>query len=304
IDGLLDVSKIEAGKVELKKEDIDLENLIRMIALAFESKAKEKGLELKLRLPRQPLLVYADEDKLNQILTNLVDNAVKFTARGWVEISAGEKDQHIECRVRDSGMGIAAADLPKIFDRFTQFGRKDGPGEKGTGLGLSIVKGLVEILRGEIHVESEVGRGTTVSFTLPKLNSSERLQEHISSMIEEAAARRGAFSVLIFTVRNLEDLLASDRERTESALEEMKQLLKKSLRRRADAVIYGQGQYFLILPETKSKDAPFVLARMRDNLDQYIAGHDLLRGKFRLETKILSYPEDAVELGKWLTAER
>jgi signal transduction histidine kinase len=304
INELLDVSKMEAGKVVLRKVDVDLHGLIRMIALAFEGKVKEKGLELRLNLPEPAIQVYADEDKLNQIFTNLVDNALKFTTQGWIEIAAEEKGEAIECRVRDSGVGIVKENLPRIFDKFTQFGRKDGPGDKGTGLGLSIVKGLVELHKGEIRVESAVGRGTTITFTLPRLGFDERLQDFLSSMIQEAAERKGYFSVLIFTVRDLEDFRRQSVEKSDAAWQEIQQLLKKSLRRSGDTVMYNQGNFYLVLPDTKKKDAPFVMERMKENLKRYIAANDLLRKRLQLETKILSYPEEAVELGKWLTTER
>jgi PAS domain S-box-containing protein len=301
INGLLDVSKMEAGKVDLKKEEIDLLALIRMIAQSFEPKARDKGLELRLKLPERGIRVYADEDKLNQIFTNLVDNAVKFTPQGYIEIALEEKEQEIICRVRDSGIGIGPLDLPKIFDKFTQFGRKDGPGEKGTGLGLSIVKDLVELHRGRIWAESEPGCGTTVTFRLPKLSFEERLNEYVSMMIREAAGRKGYFSVLIFSLANLEELNQESREKTELAVAEIEDLLRKSLRRSGDLVLYDKGSFYLILPDTKKKDAPFVLERMRENLRQYIAANEFLKERARLETRILSYPEEAVELGKWLS---
>ncbi len=301
INGLLDVSKMEAGKADLKKEEIDLPLLIRMIAQAFEPKAKDKGLELRLDLPEMQIRVYADEDKLNQIFTNLVDNAVKFTSKGCIEIGAEEKEKEIICRVRDSGIGIGPLDLPKIFDKFTQFVRKDGPGEKGTGLGLSIVKGLVELHRGRIWAESEPGRGTTVTFSLPKLSFEERLNEYVSTMIREAAGRKGYFSVLIFSLANLEEFSQESREKTELAVAEIEDLIRKSLRRSGDSVLYDKGSFYLILPDTKKKDAPFVLERMRENLRQHIAGNEFLKERTRLETRILSYPEEAVELGKWLS---
>ncbi len=301
INELLDVSKIEAGKVEFKKEELDLGNLLKMTALAFEAKAKDKGLELRIDLPDKPVVVYGDEDKLNQIFTNLVDNALKFTPQGFIEIAAEENETGISCRVRDSGIGIAKDDLPKIFDKFTQFGRKDGPGEKGTGLGLSIVKGLVELHHGEIHIESEVGRGTTVILSFPTWTFEERLNEYLSSMIQEAAEKKSYFSLIIFSVRNLEEISQALPEKMDISLKEMEDVLKKSLRRRADTVMYNKGNYFLILPETKKKDAPFVLDRMREHLDQYISKTDFLRGRIEFETQILSYPEEAVELGKWLS---
>jgi signal transduction histidine kinase len=304
INGLLDISKIESGKIALKKEEADLTAVLKATAQTFEAKVKEKGLELRLRLPEQPIFVYADDDKLNQIFTNLVDNAVKFTRRGFVEISAVETETEVECRVADSGVGIAAEHLPKIFEKFTQFGRTDGPGEKGTGLGLSIVRALVELHRGQIRVDSEVGRGTAVVLTLPRLSFEERLTEFLSAMIQEASEKKAVFSVLVFQVANLAALHQESRDRTEAAMMEMARLLKKSLRRSADTVMYNHGRFYLILPETKKTDAPFVMQRMQENLRSYIEAERFLVGRLQLEPLILSYPEDAVELGKWLMTER
>jgi signal transduction histidine kinase len=304
INGLLDVSRIEAGKVELRKEEIDLQALVRDVALAFEGKAREKGLELRLILPAKTITVYADEDKLNQILTNLIDNAVKFTPQGSIEVSVTESPLEIECRVKDTGIGIPPESIPMIFDKFTQFGRKDGPGEKGTGLGLSIVKGLVEVHGGKIHVESELGRGTNLIFTLPKLSFEEKLQGYLSTMIQEAAERRGFFSVLVFTIREYDNLLRQSPEKTAAAMLELNEALKKSLRRRADTVMHDRGRFYLILPETKQKDAPFVLARMKESLKQAIAANEFVREVREFDTKVLSFPEDAVELGRWLGSAR
>jgi GGDEF domain-containing protein/anti-sigma regulatory factor (Ser/Thr protein kinase) len=253
-----------------------------------------------LSLPDKTILVYADGDKVAQIFSNLIDNAVKFTPGGSIEVRAEENEGRIDCRVSDTGIGIAPEDIPKIFDRFTQFGRKDGPGEKGTGLGLSIVKGLVEVHGGEIHVGSEVGKGTEVTFTLPCLSFKEKLQEYLSSMIQEAADRKGVFSLIVFSVREFSSLSGRSVEKTEAAMKELEQVLKRSLRRRADAVMYDQGRFYLILPETKQKDAPFVLERMKDNLKGAVNEDEFLRDRFSLDIQILSYPEDAVELGKWL----
>ena len=304
INGLLDVSRIEAGKVELRREDFELQSLIREIAAGFEGKAREKGLELRLNLPPDPVRVYADEDKLSQIFTNLIDNAVKFTVQGSIEVSAAEKSQEIECRVSDTGIGIPPESLPMIFDKFTQFGRKDGPGEKGTGLGLSIVKGLVEVHGGKIHVESKLGQGTTLTFTLPKLSFQERLNKYISTMIQEATERKSVFSILVVTVREHDELRRRSEEKTEEAMQNLAQALKKSLRRRADTAMHCQGRFYLILPDTKKSDAAFVQERMKESLKQAIASQEFIRDGLTLETETLSYPEDAVELGKWLSGAR
>ncbi len=169
INSLLDISKIESGGVELEKKAVNLGVLIKNVAFSFEAKAREKGLEFKVSLPKgEGLNLYIDEDRIIQVFTNLINNAVKFTEKGAVSVSLVEKENEIECIISDTGIGIAAEDLPKVFNKFMQFGRTAGAGAKGTGLGLSIAKGLVELHGGEIRIESEFGRGTRVYFTLPK----------------------------------------------------------------------------------------------------------------------------------------
>ncbi len=168
IDELLDVSKIEAGKVELKRGLVDLCGLIRKTASSFELNLKEKNLDLKINVPEKQIKAFVDPDKLIQVFINLIGNALKFTDRGSIEISLQEKEKEIECVVADTGLGISEEDLPKVFGRFEQFGRLPGPGEKGTGLGLAINKGIIELHGGKIRVESKLGQGSKFSFILPK----------------------------------------------------------------------------------------------------------------------------------------
>ncbi|MFH1654306.1 MAG: HAMP domain-containing sensor histidine kinase [Pseudomonadota bacterium] len=168
INNLLDLSKIEAGKLELHKERVDLNFIIKQIAISFEPKIEEAHLKLKTHMPNTPTDVFADPDKMTQVITNLISNAVKFTHEGFVEISLREKGNQIECTVRDTGVGIAKEDMPKLFSKFEQFGKPKVTKEKGTGLGLSIAKGIVEEHKGKMFVKSELGKGTEFTFTLPK----------------------------------------------------------------------------------------------------------------------------------------
>ncbi len=170
ISNLLDISKIESGKAELKKNNIDLRGLIKNVFSAFENKAKEKGLELRFSLPQEQgeAVLCIDEDKIIQVFTNLLSNSIKFTEQGHIDVSFIDRENEIEFVISDTGVGISAEDLPKVFDKFMQFGRTAGSGEKGTGLGLSIAKGLVELHGGRIWVESELGKGAKFIFTLPK----------------------------------------------------------------------------------------------------------------------------------------
>ena len=170
VTDLLDISKIESGKVKLRLSAIDIEKVIEKIKTNFYSKATEKGIQFKTELSKKPLTLFADADKIIQIFNNLVGNAIRHTfSGGSITIRVEEKTNMIECCVEDTGIGISRKDMPKLFSKFEQFGRAMDSEHKGTGLGLAIAKGLVEKHGGEIWVESEPGKGTTFYFTLKKI---------------------------------------------------------------------------------------------------------------------------------------
>lgn len=170
IRDLLDLSKIEANKIDLYRTSIDLCEIIQKIKLNFESKIKEKKITLTINQPDNPIKLFADRDKIKQIFNNLISNAIRFTNRdGKIQITVQECEDIIECEVSDTGIGIAQKDIPKLFSKFEQIGRVKTSGYKGTGLGLAITKGLIEKHGGKITVESEVGKGTTFKFSLAKV---------------------------------------------------------------------------------------------------------------------------------------
>ncbi|MFC1480145.1 ATP-binding protein [Candidatus Omnitrophota bacterium] len=168
INDFLDMSKIDTNMIELKAEKIDIVPLVKEIAVFYAPQARSKGLELKENYPDESIEVCVDRDRITQVFTNLLSNALKFTEKGYVEISAVDKGAEIECSISDTGRGIRKEDLSRIFDKFRQLDRSAGPTPKGTGLGLSIAKGIIELHNGKIWAQSEPGRGTRVSFTLPK----------------------------------------------------------------------------------------------------------------------------------------
>jgi len=187
INDLLDISKIEAKRVELRKETIDMVGLLKQVQSTFTSRFIEKKLEGKVSFSNEQIEVYADRDKIIQVLTNLIGNALKFTYTGSIEISVVDKGDMVECSVNDTGKGIAPQDLEKVFDKFKQVGRVYGPGEKGTGLGLSIAKGIVDLHKGKIWVESEDGKGAKFIFSLPKQTATEFIViESIDGLLKSA----------------------------------------------------------------------------------------------------------------------
>lgn len=170
IDGLLDISKLEAGEMELKRSSVDIAKFINKIIEDFQSKAKEKKIVLETSLSKKVSRIYADSDKLIQILTNLVSNSLKFTpANGKITVRADDDaDGSVMISVSDTGVGMSGGDVSKLFNKFQQFDRVHGPGEKGTGLGLSISKKIVELHGGRIWAESKIKKGSTFCFTIPK----------------------------------------------------------------------------------------------------------------------------------------
>lgn len=168
VDELLNVSKIESGKVKLERESVNVVDLTKRTAGYFKAKIKDKGLEIKIDCPKKELNIYIDPDKIIQVFTNLIANSIRFTEKGNIKIVVKDHEKFIECAVADTGKGVSKHDLKKIFDKFEQFGRISGSGDKGTGLGLAIAKNIIEMHKGKIKAESELGEGTKITFTLPK----------------------------------------------------------------------------------------------------------------------------------------
>jgi two-component system phosphate regulon sensor histidine kinase PhoR len=169
INDLTDLSNIELGKVSLELGPTPLDAVIESVLAVIEPHARRGGVTLAGKTPPGLLPVKADHDRLAQILINLVDNAVKYTpSGGTVTVRAAETARGtVEVSVEDTGIGIPASDLPRITERFYRVDKARSRELGGTGLGLAIVKHLVLAHGGELHIESAVGRGTTVRFTLP-----------------------------------------------------------------------------------------------------------------------------------------
>jgi len=168
IDNMLDMAKLETGNVELNTEEVDLAALVGMTIAACKAMADKKGIGLRDRLPSGKTTLSVDKDKILQVLTNLIGNALKFTDAGYVEVGIVDKGGHVECYVADTGVGISKEDLGKVFGRFQQFKGTASASQKGTGLGLSITKDIVTLHGGKIWVESEPGSGTKFTFTIPR----------------------------------------------------------------------------------------------------------------------------------------
>lgn len=168
VNDILDISRIETGRIRLQIEALNLVELINNVVDGFRGQMAEKSLELTLDLPPSLPPVRGDEGRVTQVLVNLVGNASKYTPEGGqVAVSAGLVGDFVQVDITDTGIGIDHKDLPHIFDRFYRTEQAEVQAVDGSGLGLSIVKMFVELLGGKIWVESGLNKGSTFSFTLP-----------------------------------------------------------------------------------------------------------------------------------------
>jgi signal transduction histidine kinase len=168
VNEILDLSKVEAGRMELEPSTFALADTIGGTLAFVRERAGRHGIELAAEVPDDLGSLTADERKVRQVLLNLLSNAVKFTPDGgWIGVTARRTDGEVQVSVRDTGIGIAPEDHAKVFQEFQQIGKPTERSREGTGLGLTLAKRFVELHGGRIWFESEVGKGTTFTFALP-----------------------------------------------------------------------------------------------------------------------------------------
>jgi len=166
INDIIDVSKIEAGKVELVIEELDLSELIQEVSNSFKIAVDKKGLKLSLETPER-LIIKSDKRRAKQVIINLMSNAVKYMDKGEIEIKAAKKDECVEVSVADTGIGIKKENIKMLFKQFSRIHVAGMTRVEGTGLGLYISKKIADLLGGEIEAKSEFGKGSKFTFTLP-----------------------------------------------------------------------------------------------------------------------------------------
>jgi signal transduction histidine kinase/DNA-binding response OmpR family regulator/ligand-binding sensor domain-containing protein len=198
INQLLDLSKLETGKVKLMVSEGNLEAFIKNILLSFDSLAESKQITFKYDLPKASVDCYFDRDKVQKILTNLLSNAFKFTSEGgrvmvtlqYEKSNESHGSQIAEMVVSDTGIGIPLEKLERIFGRFYQVNDSDTRTEEGTGIGLALTRELVELYRGEISVESKPGKGSTFRVKLP-VSVEQFKEDEIGSGVSEEEVKKG-----------------------------------------------------------------------------------------------------------------
>jgi two-component system, OmpR family, sensor histidine kinase ResE len=170
VNELLDLARMEAGHIQLTSDHVEIDSYVQRIIRKFQGLAKEKGIQLLYEHDLKYSTYFFDPDRIEQVLTNLIDNAIRHTPEsGIVKLIAKTDDQNFHVEVSDSGSGISEEDLPFVFERFYKADKARTRGRSGTGLGLAIARNIIQAHKGDITVQSKLDHGTTFSFQIPRM---------------------------------------------------------------------------------------------------------------------------------------
>jgi len=294
LNNLLDLSRIEYGKIDIKSEELELRGIIEFILSSLKPQADEKSIQLNVEISKELPPIYGDRGKIEQILTNLVGNAIKFTPEGG-EVSVLSKPFHadgnmVAISVRDSGIGIPEDQQEKVFEKFYQVNGSLHRLTSGTGLGLAITKGLVEANDGTIWVESQVGKGSTFTFTLP-VSKGEKRDLHFRHILDKAFERAQAnfASLTLFLI----EVLDEGSESKDALIDQLEKRLMECIYRKADMVVRREKDKILaVLCDTDVMGAQVIRERIEQEVRERFVKD--LEAPPVIKVGAATYPEDAL----------
>lgn len=198
INDLLDIAKLEAGSMPVNRRVMNIMSVVADAVKEFAEEARAKDIELVCEINGHISPVYADSQRIQQVLWNLVSNAIRFTGNGGkVTLRSYDSGDNVVTIVEDTGVGISENLQKQVFNKFYQIRRQAGPGSKGSGLGLAICSGIVAVHGGCIWVESDEGKGSEFSFSLPKTDPFVVLYKHLGALSEQARRNGSEFGLMI-----------------------------------------------------------------------------------------------------------
>ncbi len=203
IHDILDLSQLEVGKLELQRKAVDLSQIIKETVDSMQTMALKRKIRIETSFGKNLPRVYADEYRVSQVLFNLIGNAIKFTAEdGMIAVGAFQvpNEDSVHVSVVDTGKGMAKEEIGDIFNKFHQIGREVGPGYHGTGLGLPICQEIVQHHGGKVWAESELGRGSKFTFTLPIFSTEKYIEDVFQTMVENAEIQDKDVSFILYKI--------------------------------------------------------------------------------------------------------
>lgn len=308
INDLLDISRIEAGRIELKKAPVDFPGMVQDICSRWTLESNKKYQSLQVSVPESPINIYADPDKITQVLNNLVSNAIKFTPeKGKIEVELKDKKGRIEISVSDTGIGIARKNLPKTFGKFQQFARDTGSDRKGTGLGLAIAKEFIEMHRGIIKVESKLNKGSKFTFSFPKMDAEQVLKEYIGNEIRGTVKKKASLSLVVIHILEFDRLLGElGYDKVHNLLKNIEKMISGSLQCKTNIIVVKEtGELMVFLSDTKKEDARIMKIRVEKIVNAYLyKSREKQLKKIRITYNHATYPEEAANVEELLNKAR
>lgn len=289
IEELLAVSRLEAGKVELRRDLLDIKMVVHEVVESFRVEAQKKKIELEAEFDEDLPKVYMDSPKIIQVLTNLLGNAFKFTSKGKIVVGARKtKENMLEVYVTDTGIGIPESLHEKIFKRFERADSSPFAGASSTGLGLSIAKDYIELHKGKISVESEEGKGSRFFFTLPIYTEEAFFKELLDDQLKVAKKQHTLISLL-----NVKVCISAEGKELSHILDELKKLIQSvGLRTKAIVNLNSKSQV-VIVAETDQTGVRAMEGRIRTAIEQHEGlAKDLEANKILFSSA--TYPKDGL----------
>lgn len=288
INELLDVSKFESGKVVMRRQMTDLITLAETVVGSFRPTIERaKEIDFETEYSKSGIMLYVDPDKIAQVFTNLLANAFRFTEKGSVKLSIKNKGDKVECRVSDTGKGLKKSELPRVFDKFQQFGRVAGMGDKGTGLGLSITKSILDLHKGSIAVDSQYGHGTEVTFTLPVYDPMGLAHEFTEKAIERSREEGTQMSVIFFTAEHE----GISQENTDFVYQELSDIIHRQLHKVEDFVLRDDNWCLVGLFDCNDIEVIKAAGRFHKRMGEYLEERHL-SDKMKIKNGLATYPYD------------
>ena len=299
LNDLLNLSRIESGKIELKFESLELNRIIELTASSLRPQADVKSIQIEVDISEPLPAVYGDPEKIEQILTNLIGNAIKFTpeeekiiisAKYLSKEKEGGYGDKVAVSVKDTGIGIPPEHLDAIFEKFHQVESSLHRSVSGTGLGLAITKGLVEAHQGKIWVESQIQKGSTFTFTLP-LAEGERREPHFRFILDKEfqRAQENSAPLTLFLIKVLEE----NGEVKEALMDQLEEKVKQCLCRKADILLRREKEKILAaLCEANLNGAQVICQRIKEEIQDHS-----LEGQEKpvvLKVGTATYPDEAL----------
>jgi signal transduction histidine kinase len=271
VNDLLDISRIEAGGIQLQFEETDIVERLVAVRDTFEAQAAAAGIALDIEVPKRLPPVWADRDRIEQVALNLVGNAIKFTPRdGSVRLTAETASDTVRVTVTDTGPGISSEEQEKIFDRFYQVDDSLTREITGSGLGLAICKDLTEVHGGRLAVESEPGRGAAFSFTVPVASDRAREMTELEELVRDFR-RHPVFSLVLLDLEEIEPVsaLGDGEPVADELMEGLERWVRSFLPRSVDRIVRQPAHRRLAIfsLSTDREGASIMLRRLRRNME-------------------------------------